>query len=80
MQTTTHRNPGRSSGYPSILAVSTTMDSLKSGGIPGSLAVVNVTAFEDSNRSGSLDADEPSIKFATKIAGLTSYRYEAQGS
>jgi hypothetical protein len=80
MQSTTHRKPGRNSGYPLILAVSTTTDSLKSGGIPGSLAVVNVTAFEDSNRSGSFDADEPSIKFATKIAGLTSYRYEAQGS
>ena len=80
MQTTTHRDPGRNSGYPSILAVSTTTDSTKGGGIPGSLAVVDVTAFEDSNRSGTFDANEPSIKFATKIAGLTSYRFEAQGS
>lgn len=80
MQMTTHRNPGRNSGYPSILAVSTTTDSIKSGGIPGSLVVVDVTAFEDSNSSGTFDANEPSIKFSTKIAGLTSYRYEAQGS
>ena len=80
MQTTTHRNPGRDSGYPSVIAVSTTSDSLKNGGIPGSLAVVQATAFEDLNRSGSLDKNEPSISFATKVAGLTSYRYEAQGS
>lgn len=80
MQTITHRDPGRSSGYPSVIAVSTSSDSLAKGGIPGSLAVVNVTAFEDTNRTGSLDKNEPSITFATKIAGLTSYRFEAQGS
>jgi type II secretory pathway component PulJ len=80
MQTTTHRDPGRNSGYPSVLAVSTTSDSQATGGIPGSVAVINVTAFEDLNRTGSLDEDEPSITFATKIAGLTSYQFEAQGS
>ena len=80
MQTTTHRDPGRNSGYPSVIAISTTSDSLAQGGIPGSLAVVNVTAFDDVNRTGSLDNNEPSITFATKIAGLTSYRFEAQGS
>tara|TARA_R110002072_G_scaffold155657_2_gene306108 strand:+ start:171615 stop:172079 length:465 start_codon:yes stop_codon:yes gene_type:complete len=80
MQTRTHRQPGRDSGYPSVVAVSTTTDSVATGGIPGSLAVVRVTAFEDTNRTGSLDNNEPSITFATKIAGLTSYRFEAQGS
>lgn len=80
MQTTTHRRPGRQSGYPSIIAVSTTSDSLARGGIPGSLAVVRVTAFDDANRTGRLDNNEASITFATKIAGLTSYRFEAQGS
>lgn len=80
MQTRTHRQPGRDSGYPSVVAVSTTTDSVATGGIPGSLAVIRVTAFDDSNRTGSLDNNEPSITFATKIAGLTSYRFEAQGS
>jgi Tfp pilus assembly protein PilE len=80
MQTRTHRQPGRDSGYPSVVAVSTTTDSVATGGIPGSLAVIRVTAFEDTNRTGSLDSNEPSITFATKIAGLTSYRFEAQGS
>lgn len=80
MQTTTHRQPGRDSGYPSVVAVSTVTDSLAKGGVPGTLAVVSVTAFEDSNRTGSLDNNEPSITFATKIAGLTSYRFEAKGS
>lgn len=80
MQTETHRKPGRRSGYPSVIAVSTTSDALAKGGIPGSLAVVSVTAFDDANRTGGLDDDESSITFATKIAGLTSYRFEAQGS
>ena len=80
MQTTTHRNAGKGSGYPAIIAISTASDSLAKGGIPGSLAVVSVTAFEDANRTGSLDNGESSITFATKVAELTSYRFEAQGS
>lgn len=80
MQTATHRQPGIDSGYPSVIAFSNVSDSLSKGGIPNSLAVVSVTAFEDANRSGRLDNDEPSVTFATKVAGLTSYRFEAQGS
>jgi hypothetical protein len=80
MQTATHRQPGIDSGYPSVIAVSAVSDSLARGGVPDSLAVVSVTAFEDANGTGRLDDNEPSITFATKIAGLTSYHFEAQGS
>ncbi len=80
MQKATHRQPGIESGYPSVIGMSTVSDSLSKGGIPNSLAVVSVTAFEDANGTGRLDNNEPSITFATKVAGLTSYRFEAQGS
>lgn len=80
MQSSVHRAQGRESGYPNLIAIATSSDAAAQGGSPGTLAVVSVTAFEDTDASGRVDNGETAVTFATKVARLKSYEYEAQGS
>ena len=72
--------PGVASGYPEVLVEVESSDAASAGGIPGRLAVVRATAFEDRNGNSRWDSDESSVSFATKIAKFASYSYEGRGS
>ena len=47
------------------------------GGIPGRLMSVTATVWDDLNADAALDANEPSVVFASKIAKLAKYEDEA---
>lgn len=64
-------------GHDGIRYVVTKSDSLTVGGIPGSLAVVDVTVWHDEDGGADVDANEHTVRLATKVARLTSYESEA---
>ncbi len=69
-----------SSGYASIGYSIARSDAVSDGGIPNALMAVRVTTWDDRNGNGRLDTGEPSVVFASKVARLTSYGYEARNS
>jgi len=50
------------------------------GGITDRLMAVSATVWDDTNGNLSLDSDEPSITFASKIAKTWTYTSEASGA
>ncbi|MEO1526859.1 MAG: hypothetical protein AAFX06_15590 [Planctomycetota bacterium] len=64
-------------GHTGIRFVVTKSDSLADGGIPDSLAVVDVTVWHDDDGGSDIDVDEHAIRLATKVARLTSYESAA---
>lgn len=71
---------GHKVGVPALLVTTARSDAVSRGGVPGSLAVIEVTAWQDANRNRVLDAGERSVRFATKVAKFVSYAYEARNS
>lgn len=69
-----------SEGYAAIGFSVARSDNNSDGGIPGRLMAVQVTTWDDRNNNGRLDADEPSVVFASKVARLTTYGFEAKNS
>lgn len=69
-----------SDGYAGIGFSITRSDQVTDGGIPNRLMAVQVTTWEDRNNNGRWDADEPSVVFASKVARLTTYDFEAKNS
>ena len=60
-------------GYANLRFSVTRSDLSADGGITDQLMALTATAWEDSNGSGTVDADEPSVVLGTKIAKLESY-------
>lgn len=52
-------------------------DQLADGGIPGALAAIQVTVWNDNDSDGTHDPSESSVTLATKLAKLASYEEEA---
>ena len=52
-------------------------DSLAVGGIPNALAVIDVTVWHDQDGETDMDANEHTVRLATKVARLLSYESEA---
>ena len=72
--------PGSECGYPSVLVDVLASDRATDGGIPGRLAVVRTTAFEDVNGNGRLDNNETKVEFVTLVGRFTSYDFEGRGA
>ncbi len=67
-----------SDGYPTIGYTVTRSDAVTDGGIPNSLMAIQVTTWDDRNNNGRWDTGEPTVTFASKVARLTTYDYEAR--
>lgn len=67
-------------GYSAIGYSIMRSDSKTDGGIPNSLMTVQVTTWDDRNNNGLLDTGEPTVVYASKVARLTTYGYEAKNS
>lgn len=63
-------------GYGNIRVVITMSDNPLNGGIAGLLSHVQVTTFDDVNLNAVLDANEPNVKYRTKVARLNTYENE----
>lgn len=66
-------------GYANLLWSVVKSDDAGAGGIPNQLMAISVTAWDDKNGNAAADTGEPRCSFASKIAKLSSYNYEAQG-
>jgi type II secretory pathway pseudopilin PulG len=73
---TTAFNFPASDGYNAIRIEITMSDDPADGGLTGQLSHVQVTAFDDLNANDTLDANESSVVYRTKIAKLNSYENE----
>ena len=62
-------------GRPELLFQSKKSDMIDDGGVPGSLAVIDVIVWHDVNGSGGFDSNEPQTRLMTKIAKVVSYEY-----
>ena len=60
-------------GGPNIHFIVTWSDDAADGGIQDELMHIEVTTYVDENNNDSLDANEPSCEFRTKIARLATY-------
>ena len=78
--TTTETGNFSAEGYASIAYTVLKSDSVSDGGIPNDLMAVHVTTWDDRNGNGVKDSGEPAVTFASKVARLTSYGYEARNS
>lgn len=73
------RSYGQLAGYPQVVVEFKASDQAGAGGIPDSLAVVSVSAFEDLNSNSRRETAESTVTFATKVARLQSYSLEGSG-
>ena len=73
---TTAFNMPAPDGYAAIRIEISMSDDPADGGLTGQLSHVEVAAFDDLNLSNSLDANEPAVRFRTKVAKLISYENE----
>jgi prepilin-type N-terminal cleavage/methylation domain-containing protein len=64
-------------GYPLVKFQVTRSDSSGSGGIPGQLMAITVTAWDDTNNNGSINTGEASVVMATKLARMGLYESAA---
>jgi len=60
-------------GYANIRYSVSMTDDPANGGITNQLSHVQVTAFDDLNQNTTLDVNEPSVSYRTKVAKLQSY-------
>ena len=74
---TTRSGDFSSIGRPEIRFSSFKSDAIADGGMPNSLAVVQVTVWYDEDSGNDIDGDEPQTQLATKLAKVLSYEYEA---
>jgi hypothetical protein len=67
-------------GCPQLRFQVVRSDANADGGIPGELMAVTVTTWEDRSGNGVWEAGEPRAVFATKLARVVTYQYEAEGT
>jgi hypothetical protein len=67
-------------GYPRVRFQVVRSDSPANGGIAGSLMSITSTAWDDRDNDGSLDAGEPRVTYASKLARNVAYQREASGT
>lgn len=67
-------------GYASYRFTATRSQQLADGGIVNRLMAVTVTAYHDMNGDGTLNAGEPKVSLAGKVAKLAKYQALASGS
>lgn len=64
-------------GRPELKFMVTKSDAFADGGVPNSLAVIEVVVWYDADAGNDPDADEPQTRFSSKLARVLSYEYEA---
>jgi hypothetical protein len=64
-------------GRPDIRYSVTRSDSAGSGGISGALMAINVTTYDDTNGSDTLNSGEKNIVLSTKVGKFATYESEA---
>jgi hypothetical protein len=69
-----------SEGYSTLRYTAVRSQQPAAGGIAGQLMAVSVTVWDDTNGNAALDANEPRVVQATKMASLAAYQSEASGS
>ena len=67
-------------GYATLRFSVTRSDAAADGGITDQLMAVVATTWADLDGDGSLDSDEPSVEFGSKVAKLASYESEVGGA
>ncbi|MGE3775594.1 MAG: hypothetical protein AB7F89_00290 [Pirellulaceae bacterium] len=67
-------------GYAQVRFVVVRSDDGADGGIPGSLMTLSSTVWVDRDGNGAWSAGEPRAVFGTKVAHISAYVYEADGS
>ncbi len=66
-------------GFPGLKFRVTRSDNAMDGGIPGALMAITATAWDDRDDDDEWDAGEPRSVFASKLARIAAYEYEAAG-
>jgi hypothetical protein len=64
-------------GFPAVKFQILRSDQLADGGLPGSLMALTSTVWEDRDGDNGWDAGELRSVFATKVARIAAYEYEA---